>query len=241
MLLSKCLKISNYCTDAFNEGCKCLKLRLATELPSEKCCGIDLERFLLFRGRKCSFRGMPRSTEESIPKLGTERKYEEKLVFRKSKNNLTQRFVRTSKVLKCFKTEFREFAGVFVPRNRIPRVCFYFCYTERNSEHFSLPRNSKSLLLFLFHCSKHFFLPRNGVEQNSERFLFHGTAGIRPERTKIVSSIQSSAEYFFLFGKFQPYLQYRNLSAPSFGWATHSGEFFIAHFYSNLRFPTRAF
>jgi hypothetical protein len=41
-------------------------------------------------------------------------------------------------------------------RNRIPRVFFYFCSTERNSELFSLPRNSseqnsKCLLLFLCH------------------------------------------------------------------------------------------
>jgi hypothetical protein len=40
-------------------------------------------------------------------------------------------------------------------RNRIPSVCFYCCYTERNSELFSLPRNGseqnyESLLLFLF-------------------------------------------------------------------------------------------
>ncbi len=37
----------------------------------------------------------------------------------------------------------------------IPRVCFYFCSTERNSELFSLPRNvsernSENLILFLF-------------------------------------------------------------------------------------------
>jgi hypothetical protein len=40
--------------------------------------------------------------------------------------------------------------------NGIPRVCFYFCSTEWNSEHFSLPRNSleqnsESLLIFLLH------------------------------------------------------------------------------------------
>jgi hypothetical protein len=35
--------------------------------------GIDLEWFPLFRGRKCSFRGIPSSAEEQIPKLGTER------------------------------------------------------------------------------------------------------------------------------------------------------------------------
>jgi hypothetical protein len=71
----------------------------------------------------------------------------------------------------------------------LPRVCF-FCSTERNSEHFSLPRNgselnSEGLLLFLFHCTEFqaFSPPRNGSERNSESFLFCGTAGILPERT----------------------------------------------------------
>ncbi len=35
---------------------------------------IDSEQFPLFHERKCSFRGIPSSTEEPIPKLGTERK-----------------------------------------------------------------------------------------------------------------------------------------------------------------------
>ncbi len=43
--------------------------------------------------------------------------------------------------------------------NGIPRVCFYFCSTERNSKLIALlgngsERNSKSLLLFLFHCTE---------------------------------------------------------------------------------------
>ncbi len=45
----------------------------ALEFCSEKKFhGIDAERFLLFPGRKCSFRGIPRFTEESISKLGME-------------------------------------------------------------------------------------------------------------------------------------------------------------------------
>jgi hypothetical protein len=87
--------------------------------------------------------------------------------------NLTKRFCRTSKVVKCFGTEFQELASIFGPwngvsrfflfrgmvRNGIPRVCFYFCYAERNSEHFALPRNgselnAESLLLPLFHCTE---------------------------------------------------------------------------------------
>ncbi len=71
--------------------------------------------------------------------------------------------------------EFREFASIFAPRNGIlscfffcwrvqkgiPRVCFYFCSTERNSKMFSLLRK--------------------GSERNSENFLFRGTAEIPSE------------------------------------------------------------
>ena len=49
-----------------------------------KVSGIDSERFPLFRGRKCSFRGIPSSAEEPIPKLGTERNgpdFREKMKF----------------------------------------------------------------------------------------------------------------------------------------------------------------
>ena len=73
--------------------------------------------------------------------------------------------------------EFWELASILVPRNGIPscflfrwrvrkgirRVCFYFCSTERNSELFSLPWKS--------------------LEQNSESFLFCGTARIPSEIT----------------------------------------------------------
>jgi hypothetical protein len=56
----------------------------------------------------------------------------------------------------------------FLPRNGIPScflframvrdgVCFYFSFTEQNSDQFFLPRkgterNSESLLIILFHC-----------------------------------------------------------------------------------------
>ena len=53
-------------------------------------------------------------------------------------------------------------------RNGMPRVCFYFCSTERNSELFSLPLecsegNSERYLLF--------FVQRNGIPSC---FLFRG-------------------------------------------------------------------
>jgi hypothetical protein len=98
-------------------------------------------------------------------------------------------FYTERKIPRCFSsaawfgTEFRQFVSIFVPRNgipscllfrgrvrnRIPRVCFYFCSTERNSELFPLPRK--------------------GSEQNSERFLFRGTAGIPSEM--IICSVYS--------------------------------------------------
>jgi hypothetical protein len=47
--------------------------------------GIASERFPLFRGRKHSFRGIPSSAEEPIPKLGTKWNSAEILVLRNSK------------------------------------------------------------------------------------------------------------------------------------------------------------
>ncbi len=105
------------------------------------------------------------SIEGSIPQLGTERR---KLVILNIQNNLT----------KCLSVNLKSRQLLW---NRIPRIGFYFCSTERNSELFSLSRderNSESLLLF---CSmiqnfEHFFLPRNDWERNSESlllFLFH--------------------------------------------------------------------
>jgi hypothetical protein len=53
--------------------------------------GIDSEQFPLFRGKKCSFRGIPSSmeefipsfTEELIPKLGMEWNYAKNISFTK--------------------------------------------------------------------------------------------------------------------------------------------------------------
>ena len=75
-------------------------------------------------------------------------------------------------------------------RNGIPRVCFYFCSTERNSKLFSLPRkdselNSASMLLFLFHGSEFrvAFSSAEGFGTEFREFLFRGTAGIPSEIT----------------------------------------------------------
>ncbi len=87
--------------------------------------GIDLDWLPLFCGRKCSFRGIPRFTEESIP---NGRKWHEKNWFYKkywsSKENGQHVLSKT-----CFSTEFQEFSSIF---SGIPSI-FLLC-SERNSE-----------------------------------------------------------------------------------------------------------
>ncbi len=109
--------------------------------------GKDSERFSLFRGRKCSFRGIPRFTEESIPKLGTEGNDMKKFVLHKS----------------C--SSKQNWKSVFVGGmlwNAIPRVCIYFSALRNGSREFSVPRNSRNSAgtnqLFRL-----FRLPRNNV------------------------------------------------------------------------------
>jgi hypothetical protein len=50
----------------------CFFVEIHWNFVPKKFRGIDSERFPLLRGRKCSFRGIPSSAEEPIPKLGTE-------------------------------------------------------------------------------------------------------------------------------------------------------------------------
>ncbi len=75
-------------------------------------------------------------------------------------------------------------------RNGIPRVCFYFGSTERNSELCSLPQkgseqNYGSLLLFLFHGTEFrvVFSSVEGFETEFRDFLFSGRTGIPSEIT----------------------------------------------------------
>ncbi len=73
-------------------------------------------------------------------------------------------------------------------RNGIPRVCFYFCSTERNSKLFSLPRNSsernsESLLLLLL----------LGTEF---RAFFSSTEWFRMEFREFVSILFNRIEHF---------------------------------------------
>ena len=73
-------------------------------------------------------------------------------------------------------------------RKKIPRVFFFFCLTERNSEFFSLPLkrsegNSESLLLFLLNGTEFrvVFSSAEGFGTEFREFLFRGTAGIPSE------------------------------------------------------------
>ncbi len=102
-----------------------------------------------------------------------------------------------------FRMEFRELSYIFVTQNgpsiflfpgmvwnRILRVCYYFCYTDGIQCIFlfcGMVRNGIPRVCLYF-CStvpnsEHFSLSWNGSEQNSQSFLFCGTAGIPPEQT----------------------------------------------------------
>jgi hypothetical protein len=146
---------------------------LATEFRSEKIPRNRLGMGSLIPRKKVL---IPRFTEESITRFGTEGNGMKKISFTKNPapaNRIDSMFSSEPGL----GMEFREFSSIFVPRNGIPscflfrgivqngipRVCFYFCSIVQNSEHFSPLQN--------------------GSERNSESFLFRGTAGIPPEQT----------------------------------------------------------
>jgi hypothetical protein len=85
-------------------------------------------------------------------------------------------------------SELRLFRGMVL--NRIPRICFYFSSTERNSALFSLPQkgseqNYGSLFLYLVHGTEFrgVFSSPEGFGTEFRDFLFHGTTGIPSEIT----------------------------------------------------------
>ncbi len=119
-------------------------LGLATEFLSEKIPRNRLGTASVIPRSKGSFGGIPRFTEESIPKLGKEGNGMKKLVLQKillQQTELTAclssetcfgtefRVVVSSE--EWFRTEFQVFAYVFVPRNEIPS-CFLFSQMVQN-------------------------------------------------------------------------------------------------------------
>jgi hypothetical protein len=121
-----------------------MNIGLSIEFGSKKFYRIYSERFPLFRGRKCSFRGIPRFTKESIPKLGTLRNYMKKISF--SKNPAPANRIE-SVVLsgKCFGTEFLESLLLFLFLCTEFRA--FFSSAERfgtEFREFSVPRNSRN-------------------------------------------------------------------------------------------------
>ncbi len=133
---------------------------------------------MLFHGRKCSFRGIPSFTEESILKLGTERNYAKKISF----TNPASKLIFSHTFLKFSAAHFEnviqkerflfqqtEMRACFLPRNarnKIPKVCFYSIFVPPNG----IPN------CFLFHG-----MVRNGIsrvscssEQPEFRSIFYG-------------------------------------------------------------------
>ncbi len=115
---------------------------------------------------------------------------------------------------------FQEFASIFVARNGIPRVYFYFCCTEQNSKLFSLPENGSEQIprvcFNLCPTERNFelFSLRKSSERNSESFLFRWTARIPSEIT--ICSVYSVFRGIIFFCNSQPYPP---PSAPSLMWA----------------------
>jgi hypothetical protein len=127
---------------------------------------MDSERIPLFRGRKCSFRGIPSSAEELILKLGTE-----------------QNGTESRKKIKFYGTCTASMnkSG----SNRRPHPCTGCLITITLRKHakylsndFSVPQKSLFWHYFWNFGSEQVSLPRNGSERNSDSlllYLFHGT------------------------------------------------------------------
>ncbi len=124
---------------------------MATEFRSEK----------ILRNRFGMDSVIPRK-KESIPKLGTEIRSEK---FVQETAKITCPYLKSHQIHQkgipsyflfrgMVRNRIQEIAPIFVTRNgipsicllrgivrnEIPKVCFYFCSTLENSEHFSLPR-----------------------------------------------------------------------------------------------------
>jgi hypothetical protein len=155
-------------------------------------------------------------------------------------------------------------------QNGIPGVYLYFCSTERNSESFSLllkdsEQNPESLLLFLlcrtefraffssaeFQESASIFVPLYRVPSI---FFFHEMVWNRIPRDFCSTEQPDSAganQNCFVYSVFRGIIFLSEISNPTYNTEIYlrlllAGprilvNFFMAHFYSKLRFPLRAF
>jgi hypothetical protein len=153
---------------------------------------------------------IPRFTEESIPKLGTERNYMKKISFTKNPapanriESLLSSAKRNSEILLLFLFQGTDFGVVFssVEWFATEFRLLLFCSTKWNSKLSSLPRNgseqnSESMLIFVprYRIPSIFLLcgmVRNGIPRVC-LFLFHGTgfraffSSLRVRRVYVVS------------------------------------------------------
>ncbi len=155
-------------------------------------------------------------------------------------------------------------------QNGIPRVCLCFCSTERNSELFSLllkdsERNTESLVQFLlyrtefraffssaeFQESASIFVPLERVSS-----IFSSTEWFWTEfrEISVPRNSRNSAganQNCFVYSVFRGIIFLSEISNPTYNTEIYlrlllAGprilvNFFMAHFYSKLRFPLRAF
>ncbi len=168
-----------------NQGPSNVGIRDSKWFHSEKFRGIDSERFSFFRGRKCSFQGIPSLRKSQFRSSERNRITWKNLFYRKSyssKQNWERAFV--SEML----------------RNWIPRDLLLFFYTERNSELLFFPRNvseqnSESLFLFFARLqnSEH-FPSAEGFGTEFREFSVPQNSQNSARNKLFVPSILSSAE-----------------------------------------------
>ncbi len=170
------------------------------------------ERFSLFHGIKCSFRGIPSSGKGPIPKLGTERNGipRKKLVYTTAEN-LINKMICPYMGKSCF--SYTIFWNFWLPRfvsvgfsctewigNGIPRVCFFFVSMEFrvlfSSAEWFWTEFGKSIFAPQNEIPSCFFFRRRvqdgikggcfyfcSLERNSESFRFRVTSSIPSEIT----------------------------------------------------------
>jgi hypothetical protein len=127
-------------------------------------------------------------------------------------------------------------------RNEIPRICFYFCSTERNSELFSLPLkgsegNSESSLLFLFHGTEFrvVFSSAEGFGTEFREFSVRRNSRNSVRNNHLFRLFRLPHNYFFV-GNSQPYFYGHILYINSLGFSSYNLALFLKS--TPFRFPS---